>query len=89
MPGYKENTVQSAVFYVSFNFLVAFFIMNLFVGVIISAFNKERDRLGKNFLLTESQRKKIETKILVMKMRPKFTMLRPKQAWRNSFFDLS
>ena len=54
VPGFKENPLQAAAFYVTFVFLVSFFIMNLFVGVIISAFNKERDKLGKNFLLTSS-----------------------------------
>jgi hypothetical protein len=32
----------------------AFFIVNLFIGVIISAYDREVDKSGKNFLLTEA-----------------------------------
>lgn len=30
------------------------FLVNLFVGVVVNAFNSEKARLGKNHLLTES-----------------------------------
>ena len=32
----------------------SFFILNLFVGVVITTYNREKEKLGKNFLLTES-----------------------------------
>lgn len=52
VPGYKEKPIYSLffVFYIVFG---AFFITNLFVGVVISSFNRESDRLGKHFLLTD------------------------------------
>ena len=58
VPGYKEDWNQYTLtpFFMCFILIAAFFIMNMFVGVIISAFNKEQDRLGKNFLLTDSQK---------------------------------
>ena len=37
-------------FYIIFG---AFFITNLFIGVVISTYNREKDRLGNNFLLSE------------------------------------
>jgi hypothetical protein len=52
VPGYKVN-YWVCWFFVTFIVLGSFFLMNLFVGVIISAFNSESQRLGKNFLLTE------------------------------------
>ena len=30
-----------------------FFLLNLFVGVVISTYNREKEVLGRNFLLTE------------------------------------
>jgi len=31
----------------------SFFILNLFVGVVISTFNREKEKLGKSFLLSD------------------------------------
>lgn len=41
------------IFFMVFIVVGGFFILNLFVGVIISVFNKEKDKIGKNFLLTK------------------------------------
>lgn len=32
-----------------------FFLINLFVGVVVSTFNQEKEKYGKGFLLTEKQ----------------------------------
>lgn len=42
-------------FFVMFMIVGSMFILNLFVGVVISTFNNEKERLGKNYLLTETQ----------------------------------
>jgi len=52
VPGYKVNYFISA-FFIFFIIFGAFFIINLFVGVVISAYNRESERLGKHFLLTD------------------------------------
>ena len=49
----------------------AFLFLNLFVGVVVQTFNREKNLLGKNFLLTENQKKWLEQKRLVMKISPK------------------
>jgi len=64
-------------FFIAFVIFGAFFITNLFVGVVISAYNRESERLGKDFLLTDKQKKWRETKVLVLKMRPKVAMIKP------------
>jgi len=43
-----------------------FFLLNLFVGVVISTYNREKETLGRNFLLTEKQRKWLENKIMMV-----------------------
>jgi voltage-dependent calcium channel L type alpha-1D len=74
--GYKVDQGVPA-FFIVFIIFGAFFITNLFVGVVISAYNRESERLGKDFLLTDKQKKWRETKVLVLKMRPKVAMIRP------------
>jgi hypothetical protein len=48
----EQNVYRKAPFFIIFLVVGEFCILNLFVGVIIGAFNKERERLGRNFLLT-------------------------------------
>jgi len=89
VPGYKEQPYLSF-FFLFFVIFGAFFITNLFVGVVISAYNRESERLGKNFLLTDKQKKWVETKILVLKMKPKIAFLRPlSNKLRQKCYDLA
>ena len=58
------------IFFIGFMVVGSFFLLNLFVGVVISSFNREKDLLGGNTLLTEKQKEWIETHILVLKSQP-------------------
>lgn len=40
----------------AFVILGNFLVLNLFVGVVVSTFNREKEILGKNFLLTDKQK---------------------------------
>ena len=51
-PGSKENYIYS-IFFISYIIFGAYFMANLFVGVVISSFNRESEKLGKHFLLTD------------------------------------
>ena len=46
------------------------FFLNLFIGVVVSTFNTEKDKLGGNDLLTEKQKEWIELKLLVLRSAP-------------------
>ena len=48
-----NNSPMVRIFFILFIIFGAFFMTNLFVGVVINAFNRESDRLGRDFLLTE------------------------------------
>ena len=52
--GYKEgwNTYLLCPLFMLFVMIGGFFLMNLFVLVVISAFNKETSKLGWDFILT-------------------------------------
>ena len=73
-------------FYIIFG---AFFITNLFVGVVISTYNREKDRLGNNFLLSDDQKRYIETKLLVIRIHPKRINTEPKNKFRSFMFKIS
>ena len=44
--------------------------LNLFIGVVISTFNREKERIGMNNILTDRQKDWLETRILVINTRP-------------------
>lgn len=48
-----KNKPEICLFFIIFVIVGAFFTLNLFVGIVISTFNREKDKLGKNFLLTD------------------------------------
>jgi Ion transport protein len=48
-----------------------FFLSNLFVGVIITTYNREKESSGKNFMLTEEQKKWVLRKIMIIQAEPK------------------
>jgi len=58
---------QVALFYVFFMVVGCFFMINMFVGVVISTYNREKENLGKLFLLTNEQKKWLEAKMLVIR----------------------
>jgi hypothetical protein len=61
----------NALFYVLFIIIGNFFMTNLFVGVVISTYNREKEKLGKGYLLTDNQKKWLEAKILLIGTKPK------------------
>lgn len=56
----KFNSYYWAIFYIIFILVGDFFVLNLFVGVVVSTFNREKEVLGKNFLLTNNQKQWLE-----------------------------
>jgi hypothetical protein len=79
-PGYKVgwNQYIIAPVFMLFVLIGGFFIMNLFVLVVISAFNRETTKLGWDFLLSDVQKKWMKTKILVSAVKPKIAFLKMK-----------
>lgn len=64
------NKPAWALFFMLFQLFGSLFIMNLFVGVVINTFNDEKERLGKNHLLTEVQKEWVMIQIACMKVKP-------------------
>jgi hypothetical protein len=66
----------------------SFFLLNLFVGVVISSFNREKDSIGGNILLTERQKEWIETHTVVLKSKPIKKIMPPDNKYRAFCFHI-
>jgi hypothetical protein len=58
-PVLNQNVIWS-IFFMVFVFFGNFLILDLFTGVVVQTFNREKEILGKNFLLSDNQKKWIE-----------------------------
>jgi large-conductance mechanosensitive channel len=48
-----------------------FFITNLFVGIVVSAYNREEDKITKEISMNVSKSEFSETKMMVFSVKPK------------------
>ena len=48
-----NNKKSYCIFFIIFVIVGAFFTLNLFVGIVTSTFNREKERIGKDYMLTE------------------------------------
>lgn len=67
----QNNNVYWGIFFIVFIILSNFLLLNLFAGVVVSTFNREKDILDKNNLLSEYQKGWLEQKKLILKAAPK------------------
>lgn len=67
-----ENNVYWSLFFMVFIFFGNFIILNLFTGVVCDTYNSEKEFLGKNYLLSEHQKKWLEYKKECLDISPKF-----------------
>ena len=77
-----------SLFFITYIVVCSFFILNLFVGVVITTYNREKEKLGRNFLLTERQKKWLEAKLLIIEAKPKVYLRKPKEKWRGIFYQI-
>ena len=80
--GYDMNPVKLSnkavpFYFVAFMVVANFFLLNLFVGEVISTYNRENEVKGKNFMLTDKQRKWLQNKIMLIHSKPIIKMKTP------------
>ena len=56
------------------------------IGVLISKYNREKELQGKDFMLTESQKKWVKNRMNILQSHPIFRMKEPLQQWRAPFY---
>ena len=76
------------IFFIVFIIIGSFFLLNLFVGVVISTFNRQKEKIGGNNLLTDSQKEWIDAKLEAMKAKPIKLMRAPENKFRLFFFRM-
>ena len=76
-----------AIYFVVFLVLGAFFILELFVGVIIENFSRLREIKGHG-LMTDAQRQWAQTQNFIMKIRPEVLLRRPATRLRAMWYDI-
>jgi len=79
------NTIWVGFFW-AFMLVGAFFVMELFVGVIIDNFNRIRETKGRVFM-TEAQEEWATTKAFIMKIKPEKRLRRPDGAMASKCYD--
>jgi len=64
-----QNSIENpyaAIFFILIVIVGNFFLMNLFIGVIITQYNREKELAGKDFMLTEEQKKWVKDRIMIL-----------------------
>ncbi len=52
--GQINNNLVASIYFILFMIIGSMFMMNLFVGIVINTFKFEKEKLGLNYLLTET-----------------------------------
>ena len=63
----KSNTNSYIIlFFILYIIVCSFFILNLFVGVVIATYNREKEKLGGSWMLTDRQKEWIDCKLVLV-----------------------
>jgi voltage-dependent calcium channel L type alpha-1D len=84
----RDHSPIWAIFFVIFILICAFFLVELFVGVVLENFSGIRRRSGSG-LMTESQRNWARTQTFLLKIKPIRNVVRPSNAIRSSIYDMT
>ena len=72
----RDNNPFWALFFIVFLIVGAFFVLELFVGVVIQNFNKIKEKTGRT-MMTDAQKQWAATQSFVMKIKPERRIARP------------
>lgn len=53
IPTEEKGSEMSAIIFITVVVIGSFFLLNLYIGVIITSYNREKELMGKDFMLTE------------------------------------
>lgn len=66
----QDSGVGWVIFFIAFMVMGSLFIMNLFVGVVIDNFNRMKEEMGENMLLTQAQREWVRAHEILLHIKP-------------------
>lgn len=77
-----------AIFFISFIIISTFFVLNLFAGIIVDSFNREKNTIRGYFLLTKQQTAWVNIQIYLLSTTPDKANKPPNQNWRKPIYSL-
>jgi len=83
-----RDQMATAAFFIAWILVGAFFIINLFVGVVIDNFNELKEAQDGSGLLTDGQKAWSNSLSEVVKLRALHLSTPPRQVWRRGVFEL-
>mmetsp|Transcript_29253 Transcript_29253/g.28351 ORF Transcript_29253/g.28351 Transcript_29253/m.28351 type:complete len:380 (-) Transcript_29253:1114-2253(-) len=88
---YKFSNPYNSIYFVVFIVFTNFLITNLFVGVVVSTYNNEKDFIsnGSQLVMSQEQKQWLETKLLIMEAKPKFYLKTPKNKFRKFMYKIA
>jgi hypothetical protein len=84
----RDHNQASALYFVMINVVCAFFMLEIFTGVIIDTFNDLKREQSGSALLTADQQKWLDSMKRMLKVGPERRMRSPKAGWRVKLFRL-
>ncbi|CAG9334511.1 unnamed protein product [Blepharisma stoltei] len=84
----RDHNQYAALFVIVFLFITTFFVVNLYIGAIVTKFGEIHNELDGSLILTHKQKEWVETQKLLLKVSPKIKYIRPKNKIRKILFDL-
>lgn len=84
-----DTQIAWSFFFMAFIVVGAFFVLNLFTGIVIDNFNNMKRKLGKDHVfLTDEQREWVELQEALLAMKVQRPLKRPKHRFRRRCFNL-
>lgn len=84
----RDSNPYIALFFEGFVVIGAFFLLNLFVGVVIDKFNELKEKAeGLSVLLTPEQQAWVDVQKLMAMVTPRKSYTRPKSRWRAAIYN--
>ncbi|CEM06448.1 unnamed protein product [Vitrella brassicaformis CCMP3155] len=78
-----DASPTAVVYFMIFIFVMSFFILNLFVGIVIDKFSDIRNEMNGLSFLSPKQLEWVQTQRMLIKIRPKVLLRRPKSGLRR------
>jgi len=84
----ENNRPLAAMYFVIIIIICAFFSLNLIISVVVDNFQRIKNEQDGSALMTEEQRKWVQTRRLVGRLGLKRSLTPPKQPWRMTVFTI-
>ena len=83
-----DNNRAASLYFIAVHLVCSFVMLNVFVGIIIDSYNDLKAETDGSVLMTEGQRRWVETMKMAAHAKPSVKAERPKSAFRGRAYDL-